>query len=57
MLALLVGVTALPLWSAWATMRDLWTGPSNLLVRSPSPGMPDAEYRFLPHTNRVLTGR
>jgi hypothetical protein len=56
MLALLLGVTALPLWSAWATMRDLWAGPSNLLVRSPSPGMPDAEYRHLAHTNRVLTG-
>jgi hypothetical protein len=57
MLALLLGVTALPLWSAWATARDLWDGPSNLLVRTPSPGVPDAEYRHLSHTNRVLTGR
>lgn len=57
MLALLLGVTALPIWSAWATMRDLRAGPSNLLVRSPAPGMPDAEYRYLPHTNRVLAGR
>jgi hypothetical protein len=56
MLALLLGVTALPLWSAWATMRDLWAGPSNLLVRSPTPGVPAAEYRYLPHTNRVLAG-
>jgi hypothetical protein len=57
MLALLVCVTALPLWSAWNTMRDLGDGPSNLLVRSPSPGVPDKEYRHLPHTNRVLAGR
>jgi len=57
MLALLLGVTALPLWSAWATMHDLWAGPSTLLVRSPSPGVPDAEYRHLAHTNRVLAGR
>ena len=55
MLALLLGVTALPVWSAWATMQDLWSGPSTLLVRSP--GVPDAEYRHLPHTNRVLAGR
>ncbi|MFL6253517.1 MAG: hypothetical protein ACJ74T_00705 [Pyrinomonadaceae bacterium] len=57
MLALLLGVTALPLWSAWATTRDLCAGPSNLLVRSPAPGLPDAEYRYLSHTNRVLEGR
>ena len=57
MLAILLGVTALPAWSAWATMRDLLDGPSNLLVRSPSPGLPDAEYRHLSHTNRVLAGR
>ena len=54
MLALLLGVTALPLWSAWATLRDLRDGPSNLLVRSSTPGGRDAEYRYLPHTNRVL---
>jgi hypothetical protein len=57
MLALLVGVTALPVWSAWATARDLWDGPSRLLVASPAPGLPDAEYRHLPHTKRVLAGR
>jgi hypothetical protein len=57
MLALLVGVTALPLWSAWGTMCDLAAGPSNLLVRSPAPGVPDMEYRHLSHTNRVLAGR
>jgi hypothetical protein len=57
MLAILLGVTALPVWGAWATMRDLLDGPSNLLVRSPSPGLPDAKYRHLAHTNRVLDGR
>ena len=57
MLALLLGVTALPVWSAWATMRDLWEGPSKLLVRPPSPDMPDVEYRHLRHTNRVLAGQ
>jgi len=57
MLALLLGVTALPLWSAWATARDLWEGPSNLRVRPPSPGARDMEYRHLSHTNRVLAGR
>jgi hypothetical protein len=57
MLALLVGVTALPIWSAWATMQDLREGPARLLIRSPGPGLPDAEYKHLAHTNRVLTGR
>lgn len=56
MLALLFGVTALPVWSAWATMQDLHEGPSRLFVRSPTPGVPDAEYRLLAHTNRVLAG-
>ncbi len=57
MLALLLCVTALPLWSAWATARDLLEGPKNLLVRSPAPGAPAAEYVYLPHTKRVLAGR
>jgi hypothetical protein len=57
MLALLLGVTALPVWSAWATMRDLGEGPAKLLVRPSSPDMPDLEYRHLRHTNRVLAGR
>ena len=43
-LALLLGVTALPVWSGWATLRDLWTGPVAL-----------AEYTHLPHTGRALT--
>jgi len=57
MLALLFGVTALPVWSAWGAMCDLSEGPSKLLVRSPAPGVPDAEYSHLRHTNRVLAGR
>jgi hypothetical protein len=57
MLALLLCVTALPVWSAWAAARDLLEGPARLLVRSPTPGAPGAEYRYLPHTNRVLAGR
>jgi hypothetical protein len=39
MLALLLGVTALPVWSGWATLRDLQAGPVNFL---------------LPHTKRPL---
>jgi hypothetical protein len=29
MLALLLGVTALPVWSGWATLQDLRAGPAN----------------------------
>ena len=43
MIALLLGVTALPVWSAAATLRDLRSGPVAL-----------AEYTLLPHTGRVL---
>jgi hypothetical protein len=47
MLALLIGVTALPVWSAWATMMDLRNGP----VRSEQINL------LLPHTERVLEDR
>jgi hypothetical protein len=30
MLAILLGVTALPVWSAWWTMRDLLSGPAGV---------------------------
>jgi hypothetical protein len=33
MLALLVGVTALPVWSGWATLRDLQAGQANLWLQ------------------------
>jgi hypothetical protein len=52
-LALLLGVTALPVWSAWATMRDLWSGTTILRVKGAA-GRPDEVYTYLPHTNRVL---
>ncbi len=57
MLALLCGVTALPVWSAWASVLDLWDGPSTMRAWSPTPGAPESEYRHLPHTRRVLAGR
>jgi hypothetical protein len=53
-LALLLGVTALPVWSAWATMHDLWSGPSPLVVKARVAGRDDEVYTYLPHTNRVL---
>ena len=54
MIVLLLTVTALPVWSAWGTMRDLWSGASVLTVRATDAGHPDKVYAFLPHTNRVL---
>jgi hypothetical protein len=54
MLALLLCVTALPVWSCWATMRDLYSGPAPLVVKATMAGRPDEVYTYLPHTNRVL---
>ena len=39
MLALLLGITALPVWSGWSTLRDLKAGQANL---------------WLQHTGRLL---
>jgi hypothetical protein len=54
MLALLLCVTALPVWSCWATMHDLYSGPAPLVVNAITAGRPDEVYALLPHTNRVL---
>ena len=54
MIALLVGVTALPIWSAWATLRDLRSGPVNLSTRRASAAGRSAEALYLPHTRKVL---
>lgn len=45
MLALLIGVTALPVWSAWDTCRDLAGGPLETTTHA---GL------ILPHTGQVL---
>ena len=55
MLALLLGVTALPVWSAWATLRDLRSGPVSAPAESASaPGRVAEGYTYLPYTRRVL---
>lgn len=54
MLALLLGVTALPVWSAWATLQDLRTGPVDNLIWTTSPANQPAEEWYLPHTSKVL---
>jgi hypothetical protein len=54
MIALLVGVTALPIWSGWATWQDLWAGP----VRRPAEQLrftrQDREELYLTYTDQVL---
>jgi hypothetical protein len=54
MLAILLGVTALPVWSAWATILDLRAGPSQMLIEKTYPANGSYEVRYLPHTGRVL---
>ena len=46
MLAILVVVTALPVWSVWSTGLDLWYGPAA--------GLEQSGGLVLPHTGRVL---
>lgn len=54
MLALLLGVTALPVWSAWWTLRDLWSGPVGSLTERATPAGRTDRGSYLPHTRRVL---
>lgn len=54
MLALLSGVTALPVWSAWATLRDLRSGPVSFSIEKTSTATRSAEGSYLPHTGKVL---
>jgi len=48
MLALLVGITALPIWSAWNTFADLRDGPQA------GTSSPVAAKVYLLHTERQL---
>lgn len=54
-LALLLGVTALPVWSGWATARDLIAGPLIRTRESSTRGGAAGE-TYLPYTGRVLEG-
>lgn len=56
MLALLLGVTALPAWSAWNTWRDLQSGPVDLPEERLRTGNPSNGEWFLPHTEKRLNG-
>jgi hypothetical protein len=54
MLALLLGITALPVWSAWATLQDLRFGPIMRATMKASTRGQQAAELYLPHTERVL---
>lgn len=54
MLALLLLVTALPVWSGWATLRDLQAGPVAASKDKPFPANGSSEYWFLPHTGKII---
>jgi hypothetical protein len=56
MLALLIGVTALPVWSGWAALRDLTAAPVRQTAHPTSPGTQVDSAWHLPHTGRVLEG-
>lgn len=53
MLAILIVITALPVWSAWSTTLDLWNGP---VARAVQPGgqSQTVDALVLPYTGRVL---
>ena len=53
MLALLLGVTALPVWSAWSTCQDLFGGPVARSIRS-SQGAQAVQVLYLPNTGQAL---
>lgn len=55
MLAILLGVTALPIWSGWATLRDLYTGPvSYSLTHNPAIPPENGDVLYLQYTGKVL---
>jgi hypothetical protein len=56
MLVLLLGVTALPVWSGAATMQDLRSGPSSLVIENATPTGESRLYLHLPHTRKVVQG-
>jgi hypothetical protein len=53
MLALLLGVTALPVWSAWPALQDLVSGPQSQQAQAASPKDSKSEF-YLPHTHQEL---
>ena len=55
MLALLCGVTALPVWSGWNTLQDLRAGPTLRATTKTWRTAQPAEELYLPNTERVLT--
>lgn len=54
MLAILLGVTALPVWSGWATWRDLQEGPIVRATNKTYTGNRIGTELYLVHTERVL---
>jgi hypothetical protein len=54
MLALLIGVTALPVWSGWAVLHDLLAAPVRQTLDHAGPGTQVDNLWYLPHTRRVL---
>lgn len=54
MIALLLGVTALPVWSGWGTWQDLQAGPVTRSASKASSTGQTSEELYLPHTERAL---
>jgi hypothetical protein len=54
MLAILLGVTALPIWSAWSTCQDLAEGPVQRSVRMIDASGNTAQVPYLQHTGQTL---
>jgi hypothetical protein len=57
MLAILLGVTALPVWSGWSTWQDLQAGPITRPARGATSSGRFVEELYLPHTERMLAKR
>jgi hypothetical protein len=51
MIALLFGVTVLPVWSSWSTAQDLWAGPVRLAEQGELPTW------YLPNTDKTIDDR